>query len=149
MKRVEKRHQNQRRNCLLGCESVVEIYVILMFLQSWFRFEKEVTGKSQQETITEKVTKNQRRIFTKQTIYLSYNNFSLYQLCYGLKQHIPLKLNGNNIQTELECLFQDILKYLPALSEEEKSSIKTKLQQDPHTIRTKRSYNNLSKNPDI
>ena len=120
-----------------------------MFLQSWFRFEKEVKGKSQQETITEKVTKNQRRIFTKQTIYLSYNNFSLYQLCYGLKQHIPLKLNGNNIQTELECLFQDILKYLPALSEEEKSSIKTKLQQDPHTIRTKRSYNNLSKNPDI
>ena len=44
-----------------------------------------------------------------------------------LEQHLPLKLNENNIKTELECLYQDIVRCIPTLSEEEKCTVKTKL----------------------
>ena len=63
------------------------------------------------------------------------NNFSSYvlseeekvALCHGLEQHIPSKLNENNLKTEFECLYQDVLRCIPTLSEEEKCTVKTKL----------------------
>ena len=45
----------------------------------------------------------------------------------GLEQHIPSQLNKNDIQTEFECFYQDILKNVPSLTEDEKSTLKTKL----------------------
>ena len=48
-------------------------------------------------------------------------------MAYGLEQHIPSQINKNNVQTEFECLYQDILRSAPSISEDEKSTLKTKL----------------------
>lgn len=39
-----------------------------------------------------------------------------------LDRHIPSRLNGNDIKTEFECLYQDIVKNVSALSEDERFS---------------------------
>lgn len=47
----------------------------------------------------------------------------------GLDQHIPSKLNKNDVQTEFKILYQDVLRCIPMLSEDEKTTLKTKLTQ--------------------
>ena len=48
-------------------------------------------------------------------------------LSFGLDRHISSKLNENDIKTEFECLYQDIVKNVSTLSEDEKGFLKTKL----------------------
>ena len=64
------------------------------------------------------------------------HNLSSYQLTseetlalsHGLEQHIPTNLNKNDVQTEFECLYENISKNIPTMSEDEKSTLKKKLQ---------------------
>ena len=63
------------------------------------------------------------------------HNFSLYNLTqkehealsYGLDYHIPRNSNRNNIKTELESFFQNLLYDLSDMPENEISKVKTKL----------------------
>ena len=63
------------------------------------------------------------------------HNFSLYNLTqkehealsYGLDYHIPTNSNRNNIKTELESFFQNLLYDLSDMPENEISKVKTKL----------------------
>ena len=62
------------------------------------------------------------------------HNFSLYNLTqeehdalsYRLDQHIPRKINKNNIQTEFESFFQNLLYDLSDMPENEISKVKAK-----------------------
>ena len=115
----------------------------LTYLALMYKIGKLSEGKYQQIQTrqTKKLSKlrssktndefDENREFIKQTIH----NFSSYELnddekialSFGLDQHIPSKLNNNEVQTEFESLYQSILKSFPVLPNEDKDELKTKL----------------------
>ena len=93
--------------------------------------EKHQNKLNELERTKSNLSFRKNRTFISNTIH----NLSSYELTTdeklalsnGLEQHIPSQLNKNDIQTEFECFYQDILKNVPSLTEDEKSTLKTKL----------------------
>ena len=99
---------------------------------------KYVAGKLQQKLkklYTEKSTETLDKSFKyiKQVVH----NFSNYQLTpeenialsFGLDQHIPTKINKLNLRADFESFYQNLLKNISPMTDEDKQRIKAKISQ--------------------
>ena len=85
-----------------------------------------------------KSRKHQQKSDIKSRIQVSKNtiyNFSSYTLSddeimalnYGFDQHIPYTINYNSINTEFEVIYQNILRHISHIPEQNLAHVKTKL----------------------
>ena len=88
--------------------------------------------KFQKFWTVQKSENNASKPFLLKSIVHDFSSYNLTQkeheaLSYGLDYHIPTNSNRNNIKTELESFFQNLLYDLSDMPENEISKVKTKL----------------------